>query len=81
MTSADPCGPTRSMLRLNKTGRYDLAQYAIEGIMAAGLTHSVDTDAHLLISGYQHKNREHEKYVLIHGEDPEELSSATLYEA
>lgn len=70
-----------SMLRVNKVGRYDIAQDALRGVLKMKLTHKVDTEAHSLISNYQHKNRKLELYALEHGEDPEEFSVAVLHEA
>lgn len=53
---------------MNKVGRFDIAQDALRGILAQNPQHSVAIDAHSLISQYQHKNRELEKYALEHGE-------------
>ncbi|CAD6568523.1 MAG: hypothetical protein CYPHOPRED_002687 [Cyphobasidiales sp. Tagirdzhanova-0007] len=69
------------MLATNQVGRYDLAQEAIRGVLRAQLSHTLDLDAHSLISGYQHKNRQLAKYAEEHGEDPKEFSTAVLLEA
>jgi len=69
-----------SMLRMNKVGRFDIVQDALRGILANNPQHPVAVDAHVLISQYQHKNRELEKYALEHGEDPEEFAVTVLHE-
>jgi len=69
-----------SMLRLNKCGRWDIGQAALKAISRHDPPR-VDTIAHELISFYQHANREHEKYVLEHGEDPSFLGGPPQFEA
>ena len=56
------------MLAVNKVGRFDLAQDVIRGVLRVGANRSLDVDAHTLISGYQHRNRELVKYAEEHGE-------------
>lgn len=65
----------------NKISRHDIAEQAIRGILASGQQSSVATDAHVLISSYQHKIREIVKYANETGEDPPEFKTAVLLEA
>jgi xylulose-5-phosphate/fructose-6-phosphate phosphoketolase len=65
----------------NKISRHDIAEQAIRGILKSGQQTPISSDAHLLISGYQHKIREIVKYANETGEDPPEFKTAVLHEA
>ncbi|KAK9727853.1 hypothetical protein K7432_001525 [Basidiobolus ranarum] len=62
------------MLTANGVSRYDVAINALRMIVKKG-ARNVDVDVHLLISRYQHEIRQHEKYILEHGIDPEGLTA------
>lgn len=70
------------MLRLNKAGRFDVAERAIALIQLAQPTGPIGIKGHELRSWYQHQNRLYEKYGLEHGIDSPDLEAgATMFEA
>jgi len=58
------------MLTANHASRFDVAIHSIRA--TCRLSH-IATDAHRLIALYQGKIREHEEYIVEHGQDPEDL--------
>lgn len=60
-----------SMLRLNNTSRYTLADLAVQRVTAQQPNHPIGVKAHELGSFWKHQLRVHEKYTIEHGEDPE----------
>lgn len=60
-----------SMLRLNHATRFDLAHEAVLQVAIEQPDHPIATRAHVLGAVWKHKLREHEKYTIEHGEDPE----------
>lgn len=60
-----------SMLRLNDASRYTVASKALTRVTRDQPNHPVTVKAHELSSFWQHQLREHEKYTVEHGEDPD----------
>ncbi|WVR07520.1 hypothetical protein IAU60_004562 [Kwoniella sp. DSM 27419] len=60
-----------SMLRLNNTSRYTLADIAVQRIYANQPDHPVGVRAHELSSFWRHQLVKHDQYAKEHGEDPE----------
>lgn len=60
-----------SMLRLNKTSRFDIAAIAVSRIAVNKPSHKISPRAHELEAFWHHELREHEKYTLKEGADPE----------
>lgn len=70
------------MLRLNKAGRFDVAERAIALLQLAQPNSSIAMKGHELRSWYQHQNRTYEKYALDYGIDSPDLEAgATMFEA
>jgi len=70
------------MLRLNKAGRFDVAERAIALLQLAQPNSVIGMKGHELRSWYQHQNRTYEKYALDHGIDSPDLEAgATMFEA
>ncbi|UZJ52889.1 hypothetical protein CBS101457_002209 [Exobasidium rhododendri] len=61
-----------SMLRLNQVDRFSIAQSALKLLSAEGNV-KVSYKAFEARALYDHQKRYHEKYILEHGEDPEEF--------
>ena len=59
------------MLRLNNASRYTVASIALSRVAHAQPNHKVSVHSHELSSFWKHQLREHEKYTIEHGEDPE----------
>ena len=59
------------MMTANLCSRYDLVIAAIRE--AARTVSAVQLDAHAMISQYQHRIRDHTKYIEEHGRDPDGL--------
>lgn len=68
-----------SMLRLNSVGRFDVAEAAVR--YAAANSTKFDTDAHVLITYFQHQNRVAEKYALENGEDASWFGGQSIFRA
>ncbi|KAE8205903.1 hypothetical protein CF335_g2148 [Tilletia laevis] len=61
-----------SMLRMNGTDRYSVAEAALR--LVAGQSHTdAGVCAYELMANYRSQRRFHEKYVMEHGEDPADL--------
>lgn len=60
-----------SMLRLNNASRFTVASIALSRVAHNQPNHPVTIEAHELSSFWAHQLREHEKYTIEHGEDPE----------
>ncbi|GAA97976.1 uncharacterized protein L969DRAFT_21530 [Mixia osmundae IAM 14324] len=69
-----------SMLRVNGVGRYDLAIHAVRATQSFS-PQKLGPNSNILVAGWQHKNRESERYAEETGDDPPELKAAVLYEA
>ncbi|KAK8854752.1 hypothetical protein IAR55_003491 [Kwoniella newhampshirensis] len=59
-----------SMLRLNNTSRYTLADIAVQRISKDQPNHRIGLKAHELSSFWKHQLVLHDKYTKEHGEDP-----------
>ncbi|KAK6910444.1 hypothetical protein I203_104476 [Kwoniella mangroviensis CBS 8507] len=59
-----------SMLRLNNTSRYTLADIAVQRVFRDQPNHPVGVRAHELSSFWQHQLVLHDRYTKEHGEDP-----------
>ncbi|WVR00042.1 hypothetical protein IAU59_007184 [Kwoniella sp. CBS 9459] len=60
-----------SMLRLNNTSRYTLADIAVQRVFRDQPNHPVSVKAHELSSYWQHQLVLHDRYTKEHGEDPD----------
>ncbi|WWC90666.1 uncharacterized protein L201_005602 [Kwoniella dendrophila CBS 6074] len=60
-----------SMLRLNNTSRYTLADLAVQRVFRDKPNHPVGIKAHELSSFWQHQLVLHDRYAKEHGEDPD----------
>jgi xylulose-5-phosphate/fructose-6-phosphate phosphoketolase len=59
------------MLRLNNASRFTVASIALARVARDQPNHKVTVEAHEMASFWAHQLREHEKYTIEHGEDPE----------
>jgi xylulose-5-phosphate/fructose-6-phosphate phosphoketolase len=70
------------MLRMNKAGRFDVAERAIALLQLAQPNSVIGMKGHELRSWYQHQNQTYEKYALDYGIDSPDLEAgATMFEA
>jgi len=67
-----------TMLRLNRAGRFDIADAAIGLIATKDANSLVASKAAELQGWYRHQNRIQERYVLEHGTDSEEVSAPVI---
>ncbi|KAG8960880.1 hypothetical protein FRC03_006048 [Tulasnella sp. 419] len=67
-----------SMLRLNKAGRYDVAEKAIGLIAGHNPTGRTASRAQELQTWFRHQNTIQEKYAMEHGQDSEEVTRSVV---
>lgn len=56
--------------------RFDIA---IDALQRVAPNDDVDIDVHNLITNYRHQIKEHEKYIMRHGEDPAHFSERPTF--
>jgi len=67
-----------SMLRMNKAGRFDVAEKAIALITATKPESAIAVKGHELRAWFMHQNQVYEKYANDHGVDSPDLNAGTV---